>query len=154
LIGEPLGDYRALLVARLPRDRRAAVEFHDCVPPAQLPSLLAAHDIGLALEDRSILNRDLTITNKILQYLNAGLAVVATNTAGQREVLAHAPEVGVLVSPDDPANYAAALDRLLSERDRLAARQRAARRLAEQIYCWEREAPRLVALVERALATG
>ena len=32
---------------------------------------VARHDIGLALEQPFIVNRDLTITNKILQYMNA-----------------------------------------------------------------------------------
>ena len=31
-------------------------------------------------------------------------------------------------------------------------RQKAARRLAEEVYCWEREAPKLLAAVEAALA--
>ncbi len=109
------------------------------------------HDIGLALEQSFIANRDLTITNKILQYLNAGLAVVASDTRGQREVLAHAPDAGVMVKLAETADLAQTLDRLLADRHALAWHQAAARRLAEQVYCWEKEAPRLLDIVERAL---
>ncbi len=151
LLGEPAPGYREALLAGLPADRRAAVSFLDCVPPATLPSLIARHDVGLALESSALPSRDLTITNKILQYLNAGLAIVASSTAGQREVLARQPQAGILVNPADAAGFAAALDALLSDRAALAVRQQAARRLAEDVYCWEREAPRLVAFVAAAL---
>jgi glycosyltransferase involved in cell wall biosynthesis len=123
------------------------------VPPDALPAVIAAHDIGLALEDPAIRNRDLTITNKILQYLTAGLVVVATDTAGQREVLARAADAGVIFSSATNATARAALlDELVRDRAGLRRRQFAARRLAEDHYCWEHEAARLIALVEKALA--
>jgi hypothetical protein len=122
------------------------------VPASELPSQIAQHDVGLALEQSSIVNRDLTITNKILQYLNAGLAVAATPTAGQREVLARAPDAGRLIDLGSPAAAAVSLDELIGDRERLAATQRCARAAAGSTYCWEREAPRLVEIVATALA--
>ena len=156
LLGETRFGYRQRLLESLPESFRARVTFLPLVPPDQLPALIARHDIGLALEKDFIVNRDLTITNKILQYLNAGLAVVASNTQGQREVLAHAPEAGLLVALHETTALTAQLDALLADQAHLARRRIAARQLAEQIYCWEKEAPRLLALVENALipATG
>ncbi|MBI5771153.1 MAG: glycosyltransferase [Verrucomicrobia bacterium] len=154
LLGEARGDYARELLAGLPGDFRARVSLLPLVPPAELPAVIARHDIGLALEQPFIVNRNLTITNKIIQYLNAGLAVVASDTAGQREVLAHDPQAGVLVGTHETAAFAAALDTLLTDRTALAARQHAARRLAERVYSWEREAPRLLELVETALRAG
>ena len=151
LLGEARAGFAAQLRALVPESHRPRLEFLPLVPPADLPALIARHDIGLALEQPFIVNRDLTITNKILQYLNAGLAVVASDTAGQREVLAHEPGAGLIVKTDDTAAFAAALDGLVADRGQLAARQRAARRLAETTYCWEREAPRLLALVAGSL---
>ncbi|MFA6286226.1 MAG: glycosyltransferase [Opitutaceae bacterium] len=153
LLGEVHGDYAQRLLARLPAERRAHVSFLPLVSPAELPSVIARHDIGLALEQSFIVNRDLTITNKIIQYLNAGLAVVASDTAGQREVLAHSPDAGIIIETHETARFAAALDALLADREALQHRQRAARQLAEQTYSWEREGPRLIALVARALST-
>lgn len=151
LLGEVSEGFRQWLVGGLPPEPAARLEFLPLVPPSALPGVIACHDIGLALEDASIRNRDLTITNKILQYLNAGLAVVATATAGQREVLANGPDAGEVIDLAAPACAAASLDQLLADRARLARAGSAARRLAELRYCWEREAPRLVALVEDAL---
>jgi len=147
LLGQPRAGFAGELLARLPEDRRGRVEFLPLAPPAALASIIARHDVGLALEQPFILNRDLTITNKILQYLNAGLAVVASNTAGQREVLAHAPAAGLLVNLQETTRLASELDQLLADQPALAARQRAARQLAVDHYCWEHEVPRLLAAV-------
>ncbi len=151
LLGEPSPGYRDALRSALPPDRRERLEFLDLVPPHLLPGVIAAHDIGLAMERADLLSRNLTITNKILQYLNAGLALVASNTAGQREVLAHDPMAGVTVDLEDPTGFARALDQLLANPDVLSRHQRAARQLAERVYCWEHEAPRLIQLVETVL---
>jgi glycosyltransferase involved in cell wall biosynthesis len=152
LFGEPCAGFDDQVRNRLPAERRTKVSFVPPVPPAALPTAIAGHDIGLALETAEIPSRNLTITNKILQYLNAGLAVVASDTAGQREVLTRKPEAGIIVDFRDRAAASAALDALLANRAALARRQAAARRLAEEVYCWEREAPKLVAVVEAALA--
>jgi glycosyltransferase involved in cell wall biosynthesis len=153
LLGEPAGNYDRQLLAGLSRDWRDRVSFRSLVPPAKLPSLIAQHDVGLALEQPFIVNRNLTITNKILQYLNAGLAVVASDTAGHREVLSRSPEAGVIVELHETTRLTQTLDDLIEDRTRLARRQKAARKLAEDTYCWEREEPRLLALVAQALSS-
>jgi glycosyltransferase involved in cell wall biosynthesis len=154
LLGDVSEDYRAQLCQSLPPEFASRIQFAPLVMPSALPELLARHDIGLALEDRSIRNRDLTITNKILQYLNAGLAVFATATEGQREVLQTSSEAGVLVGPSEPAQYVDRLEALLSSPEKLSGMRRAARHLAETHYCWEKEAPILVAKVQDALKTN
>jgi len=136
----------------LPASFRDRLTVLSPVPPDDLPALIARHDLGLALEDAAIPSRDLTITNKILQYLNAGLAVVATGTAGQREVLAGTDNAGIVINPSDPGGTARQLDELLGDRSALLTARGAARRLAETTYCWELEAPKLIALVSAALA--
>lgn len=151
LLGEPDLGYDRQLLASLPESGRSRVSFHRLLPPADLPRFIARHDVGLALELPSMVSRNLTITNKILQYLNAGLAVIASDTAGHREVLSRSAEAGVVVALNETARLAQTLDRLLEDRALLARRQQAARRLAEEVYCWEREAPRLVALVAAAV---
>jgi glycosyltransferase involved in cell wall biosynthesis len=151
LLGNVEPAYRESLIEALPPPRRAQLEFHNLVAPAALPALIAEHDIGLALEPSEPANKNFTISNKILQYLNAGLAVVASDTAGQSEVFAHAPGIGELVALDNTTALAVRLDALLADPARLDASRRAARRAAEEIYCWEKEAPAFVRTVEAAL---
>ena len=151
LIGEPVTGYRESLLGGLPDRLHSRVILHPWVEPDALPALLATFDVGLALEPREPRNKDLTISNKILQYLNAGLAVLASDTAGQREVLAHSPDAGIVIAPEDRLGSALALERLVGNRTALARRQTAARKLAEDVYCWEKESSRLLATIERAL---
>ncbi len=153
-VGTPHTGYPQKLLAPLPGHRRHDITFHGLVPPGDLADLIAQHDIGLALEPPEPLNKDLTISNKILQYLNAGLALVATPTSGQREVLSRAPDSGIFLDLSKPTNSATALDALLADRSALAHHQAAARRAAEEIYSWERESPVLLAAVAAALRTS
>ena len=152
LLGDERPGYRQELLARLPPARRGDLHFLPPVSPEQLPFKLAEFDIGLALEARTPPSRDVTITNKILQYLNAGLAIVATNTAGQREVMQAAPACGLLVSAQEPGEYATLLDALIGDHNRLRAAQLAARAAAQREFCWEHDAPHLLTAVARALA--
>jgi len=151
LLGDERAGFRRILLSRLPAHRHADLHFIPSVPPRDLPARLAEFDLGLALEPQRPLNRDIAITNKILQYLNAGLAVIATDTRGQREVMQAAPGCGLLVTAHETTELAAQLDAMLGDPGRLRTAQRAARAAAEQTFCWEREVPRLLAAVEAAL---
>jgi len=151
IVGDSDGDFRGHLSAAVPKERRMMLTFLPTVPPDELPALIARHDIGLALEQSAIPSRDLTITNKILQYLNAGLAVLASDTAGQREVLSRAPEAGIITALNDEAGLARTLNSFIGDREAIGRAQAAARRAAEDTYCWEREAPRLLELVKGSL---
>lgn len=152
LLGDERPGYRQKLLARLPESHRGLLHFLPLVTPEQLPGRLAEFDLGLALEPRWPLNRNITITNKILQYMNAGLAVVATNTAGQTEVMQAAPDCGVLITAHETTDYAARLDALIGDPARLRAAQLASRAAAVREFSWECETPRLLAAVARALA--
>ena len=77
--------------------------------------------------------------------------MVASDTAGQREVLERVPGAGILADLSQTGELAAQLDALLSDRRRIVSMGQAARRGAAEAYCWEREAPRLLAAVEQAL---
>ena len=151
LIGDERPGYREKLLNRLPPARRADVKFLPLVPPEELPAKLAEFDLGLALEPDWPRNKDITISNKIFQYLNAGLAVVATNTAGQREVMDAAPDCGLSVTAHETSDFAAQLEALLGDGPRLRAMQLAARAAAERKFCWEHEVPVLLDAVARAL---
>ena len=151
LIGGDLPGYREKILRRLPPERRSLIGFIPFVPPESLPQKLTEFDLGLALEPRWPRNKDLTISNKIFQYMNAGLAIIATDTAGQGEVLRTAPDAGLLVTAHETGELARQLDRLLADPTRLRAMQAAARRAAEEQFCWECEAPRLLATVDQAL---
>ena len=111
------------------------------------------HDIGFAGEVPFCKSRDLTITNKVLQYLLAGIAVVASDTAGQREAAELADGGIATFAAGEPGELAGVLNRLLSNPEELQATRAKALLAAERVFCWERSAPVLVHQVARALST-
>lgn len=62
------------------------VKVHDPLPQKELHNSLSRFDVGLALELVADTNRDLCITNKLLAYLQAGLFVMASDTAAQTKM--------------------------------------------------------------------
>lgn len=151
LLGDERAGFGDHLRRRLPAERRGDLQFIPTVTPEQLPAKLGEFDIGLALEPRHPVNRNITITNKLFQYFNAGLAVIATDTAGQREVMQAAPDTGLLVQAHETTQLAACLDGLLGDLPRLRAMQAAARGAAERQFCWEHESRVLLDAVARTL---
>ena len=143
--------YRDQLLTRLSPEIQDKVYFHPTVDPADLPARIAEHDIGLALEQRTPPSRDLTITNKVFQCLQAGCAVVATRTAGQEEAARRYPGA-VLISEQDSASLAAALADLIDNPKRLAQARAAARAAADGPASWEVASKPLVEAVRQAIA--
>ena len=109
------------------------------------------HDIGFAGETPLIRNKDLTVSNKILYYLLAGLAVVASDTAGQREVAVQAPGGVFLYPSGDAPALAARLNALLGSADALSQAKSAALDAAEGTFCWERQEKALLESINRVL---
>ncbi len=142
---------RQWLEPQIPESWRERILIHPTVPNHELLSRIAEHDIGLALEIPFCHSRDLTITNKLFQYLQAGLSIIATETGGQKEVLTAYPHVGVLVPSGDADALAKAIERLAHDPVLLAKQKQAALTAAQQTYNWESQAPILVSLAAQAL---
>jgi glycosyltransferase involved in cell wall biosynthesis len=154
LRGSPVSGFEDWLVHHVPEAWRARIKVHGLVSNAELLSRIAEHDIGFAGETHVIRSRDLTITNKILYYLLAGLAVVASDTAGQREVAAQAPGGVFLYSSGNPRGLAARLDALLGSTDALRQAKASALDAAEGTFCWERQEQPLLESINRALGSS
>lgn len=151
LRGKPVAGFDDWLASRVPEVWRKRIFVHRLVSNGELLSRIAEHDIGFAGEMKYCRSRDLTVTNKILHYLLGGLAVVASDTAGQREVAAQANGAILLYPSGNAALLAERLNELLGKPDRLGAAKAAALRAAEQTFCWEKCAVPLVQSVERAM---
>jgi glycosyltransferase involved in cell wall biosynthesis len=153
LRGKPVSGFDSWLAGRVPETWRERVMVHGLVSNAELLSRIAEHDIGFAGETPLIRSRDLTVTNKILYYLLAGLAVVASNTAGQREVAVQAPGAVFLYPSSDAPALAASLNRLLGSADTLRQAKGAALAAAERTFCWERQEKSILESIHRALGS-
>jgi glycosyltransferase involved in cell wall biosynthesis len=153
LRGQPVNGFETWLADRLPEAWRGRIQIHPLVSNAELLSRIAEHDIGFAGETPLMRNKDLTISNKILHCLLGGLAVVASDTAGQREVAEQAPGAVFLYPSGDPAALAARLNALLESTDTMMHAKAAALDAAKRRFCWERQEPALLESINRALGS-
>ena len=151
LRGKCPNHYRQWMDSLIPESWRDFIFIHPTVSSSVLLSRIAEHDIGLALETQQIGSRNLTITNKLFQYLQAGLAVIATNTTGQREALSPYPAVGQLIPENEPQLLAFAITTLLKDPRKLELAKAAALRVTKIKFCWELEAKKLAAASEVSL---
>ncbi|MCS3863245.1 glycosyltransferase involved in cell wall biosynthesis [Salinibacter ruber] len=151
LRGKCRPDYRSRLDQMFPDEQGHTLHLHGLVPPEALLSRIAEHDIGMALEQYEPDSRNLTVTNKIQHYLLGGLAVVATDTEGQKEVADQAGDAVWLYSVDSPDEMAHQLRMLLQSDNQLETAQEHALRAAREKFSWEQQAPKLLESVEQAL---
>jgi glycosyltransferase involved in cell wall biosynthesis len=123
------------------------------LPPRPFDELVrtaAAATIGLVPIRPVRLNHTLGDTNKLHEYLMAGLPVVASDLPEIRHVAQQGdPPVGEVFDPEDSASIAAAVKRILADQDQLAGRRSEALRLARELYNWEAEQRKLLDLYRR-----
>jgi glycosyltransferase involved in cell wall biosynthesis len=106
-------------------------------PPDQMVELSAPYDVGLSPEQMGVENRALCLPNKPLTYLAAGLAIVATDTPGQRSLGRDVEGAVHWYPPGDVPALAAGLRRWSEDRDALGAARQASWRAASVRWHWE-----------------
>lgn len=151
LRGNLFPGFQQVLEKQFPTNKGHKLFLHPLVPHRELLSRIAEHDIGLATEEYVPDSRNLTITNKILQYLQAGIAVVASDTLGQQEVAAEAGGAISLFRNKDRMGFATILNRLLLDSQLLASARQAALEAAQEKFCWEKQERWLVKWIKEAL---
>ena len=113
------------------------ISVHTPAVPDELVELSASFDIGLSPEQEGVLNRALCLPNKPLTYLAAGLAVIATDTPGQRTMNDAAADAIWWYRPGAIDQLASGLRRWDADRVALARARRAAFEAALRRYHWE-----------------
>jgi glycosyltransferase involved in cell wall biosynthesis len=152
LRGRPVVGFDEWLTEKVPAEWRARIFSHGLVTNDELLSRIAEHDIGFAGEMKFCRNRDMAASNKFLHYLLAGLAVVASDTVGQREVADGAGGAVMIYPSGDPQALAGQLNALLASPEKLRTAKAAALVAAQATFCWERQTPTLLQSIEKALA--
>ena len=133
-------------VDRLPTDVRDRVLMLGAVPHHELPPYHAAADvfIGPARGGESF-------GIVLVEAMAAGLPIVATDIEGWREVVRDGVD-GILVRPNDPHVFAAAVSRVLKDPE-LAARLAAAGKARSERYRWEVVTEEIEAAYRDAIAS-
>ncbi len=137
------GDYRARLEALAAAGPAGRVYFLDAVPHREVLAYCASADVGVIPYQAVDLNNYFTSPNKLFDYIQAGLPIVASDFPFLRTViLTH--DLGRVARLRDAAAYAAAINAVLTLPDGGAALRANLRRVAPR-YTWAAEAPKLLA---------
>lgn len=125
------------------------VRFIPTVALAELPSYTASADVGVQPIENTCLNHFTTDSNKLFEYVQAGLPVVASDLPEIRRVV-RTHELGLLVRPGDTESLAAALRSLVND---VVKRQFHADRSrhASAVLNWEAQEADLLELYRRVL---
>lgn len=126
------------------------------LPPHQLGDAVksaAQFDVGLCLERKGPRNHDLTVSNKMLDYHMAGLAVIASDLPGLASVIKQSGG-GLLYEPGNVEALFSAVEALRAEPNRLAQLQQNAREFALRDANMETEICRVAEALQARLAVS
>lgn len=115
------------------------------VSSAQLRPITASAAIGILLYKNDGRNNYFCAPNKLYEYMQAGLPMIASDFPGLSEVI-EKNEIGVCVDPSNVSSITNAIDRLLQETSERVEMKRRALELAESSYTWESEFKKLRSL--------
>jgi glycosyltransferase involved in cell wall biosynthesis len=127
------------------------VFFHQPIPPDELIDFAVQFDIGLAVENKTPVNRDICLTNKLFTYLEAGLAIIASNTTAQSGFLNENPRVGKIYQRENIQSLVDILSGYHSDRKLLYETGEAALKLGREELNWENERGKFLGLVADTL---
>ena len=126
------------------------VRFIPTVPLSELLHYTASADIGVQPIENTCLNHFSTDSNKLFEYVQAGLPVIASDLPEIRRVV-NEHELGVLVPAGDSPALAAAINELVRDPAKRAKFSDNAKRAAEALS-WEAQEHELGSLYRHVLA--
>ncbi len=141
LLGRGDPDHEQQLHARINEPGlRSRVVLLPSVPYEELHAITCSADIGVLLYRNDSRNNYYCAPNKLYEYMQAGLSLLASDFPGLRQVI-DTHSLGACADPADPRAIAAAIDRLTDEiRDGDAEARRARiSAIARQHFRWEAE---------------
>jgi glycosyltransferase involved in cell wall biosynthesis len=128
-----------------------SVYFHEPVSPDEIIPFASQFDIGLATEERTPLNRNICLTNKIFTYIQAGLAVIASDTSAQKQFLKEYPGIGKIYENTDTEILADILLNYHQNREQLFETRKAALQLAHGKLNWETEKEKFLSIIKEII---
>jgi len=123
------------------------VHFIPTASLEDLPYYTASADIGVQPIENTCLNHFSTDSNKLFEYVMAGLPVIASNLPEIRKIV-NGYDLGVLVEPGNIAELVLALQKLVSDVE-LRKKFSENSKVAAEWLSWETQEHKLLALYEQ-----
>jgi glycosyltransferase involved in cell wall biosynthesis len=132
-------------------DKQINIFIHSPIHPEKVIDFAGNFDIGLATETGVPVNRDLCLTNKIFTYMQAGLAVIASDTSAQQAFMQQYPTIGKVYKKGDSRALSEILTYFHCNREALMESRVAALALARKKLNWEIESVKFLNVVKQTL---
>lgn len=126
---------------------KSRLYFHAPMMPDDIFEFATQFDIGLASEPGFSMNNNYALSNKIFTYVQAGLAVVASNTPAQKHLLDQNNDIGMLYKNNDPKHLADVLDTYYGNRPLLYQHSINAFNLGQSELNWEKESRKFMDII-------
>lgn len=123
------------------------VIFKGYVPPAQLTAYTLEAYIGITLFVATSLSNELSLANRFFDYMHSGVPQLGVHYP-EYAAINEQFEIALLLDAVTPESIAAALNKLLTD-DAYYARLQANCLQAREVYCWQEEEKRLLAVYEQ-----
>lgn len=125
------------------------VHFTGAIPLQELPAYTAGATLGVQTLRNTCLNHYTTDSNKLFEYILAGVPVVASDFPEIRKIV-NGYGVGKLVDPDDIDGIAGVIRKLLVDEGELGRLRRNCLSAADAV-CWEAQEHQLLELYQKIL---
>lgn len=147
LVGTITNQTKAYLNSMIHSNNHKLIFYQPCLEK-DLIQLCANHDIGLALERNTPLNRDLCLTNKLFIYLLSGVAAILSNTRGQQAFANQYPNSGCRVYPIGDYSAIASIIRYWYDNPKILQQDREnAWKIAKEQLNWDKEKEILISKI-------
>jgi glycosyltransferase involved in cell wall biosynthesis len=139
------------LIDSLAFDKPPHINFYEPIPSSEVAEFASQFNIGLATEPGFSTNNHLALSNKLFTYLQAGLAIVATETVAQKEFINENPSIGTSYEIGNVRQLANIFSNYIQNPALLTKNQVQAYQLFETTLNWDKESDKFLSIVNKNL---
>lgn len=126
------------------------VTFHPPVRSEKLHEITGSADAGLLLFQDSCLNHNLSLPNKLFEYMMSGLPILACSLPEISEVILR-HDCGLLIDASDPVSVADGMRKMAASRKEAGEQGSRGYKAARSLYTWDNSAEVLKELYRTVL---
>ena len=104
-------------------------------------------DVGLTLDKDTNINYRFSLPNKLFDYLQAGIAVIASGVVEVKRIV-EKYELGAIIPTHDPLDIAETMARFVRDEELLSNCKEKARAAAKELH-WDHEKKNLTQIIDR-----